>query len=89
MVDVETSVSEMAEGEEKAPAAFAKKTFAMRSEIVGPQTIVSAAEAFPGAMDVPHRSRRLFNDWQFSSAGRSGGRLWGHWALNLSSDTDT
>lgn len=45
-------------------------------------------ELFPGWDSQPHKSRRLFNDWKNSSAGRSGERLCDHWVMQLSDWTD-
>lgn len=45
-------------------------------------------ELFPGWDSQPHKSRRFFNDWEMSSAGRSGARLCDHWVVQLSDWTD-
>jgi len=41
------------------------------------------AELFPEAKPGQWGGRRLFDDWAFSSAGRSGARLCDHWALRM------
>jgi hypothetical protein len=43
----------------------------------------TVAEIFPESAPGPWGGRRLFDDWAFSSAGRSGQRLCHHWALRL------
>ncbi len=45
-------------------------------------------EMFPGWDKVPAKLRRIFLDWQASSAGRSGERFCDHWALTFSDWTD-
>ena len=46
------------------------------------------AELDPGFDRYPSKTRRLFDDWQASSAGRSGARLCEHWLLQFSDWTD-
>lgn len=41
------------------------------------------AELFPQSMPGAWKGRRLFEDWAYSSAGRSGARFCDHWALRL------
>lgn len=54
----------------------------------GDKTVGTVAELFPEAKPGPWGGRRLFEDWAFSSAGRSGARFCEHWALRLADWTD-
>lgn len=49
----------------------------------GESTTGTIADLFPEAKPGPWKGRRLFEDWAFSSAGRSGARLCDHWALRM------
>jgi hypothetical protein len=49
----------------------------------GEVKVGTLAEIFPESKPGPWKGRRLFDDWAFSSAGRSGQRLCHHWALRL------
>lgn len=51
------------------------------------RSIRTADELFPGWDGAPPRHRRLFLDWERSSACRSGERLCDHWALKLTDYT--
>jgi hypothetical protein len=46
------------------------------------------ADIDPGFDRFPSKTRRLFDDWSTSSAGRSGARLCEHWLLQFSDWTD-
>lgn len=54
----------------------------------GEKKIGTVAELFPESKPGRWNGRRLFEDWAFSSAGRSGARLCEHWALRLADWTD-
>ena len=49
---------------------------------------MTGAQLDPDGDLFPCRERRLFNDWDLSSAGRSGARLCDHWTFQLSDGID-
>lgn len=67
--------------------AFKQRRF-IREEYGVPSREVDVDEAFPGWDKEPLRAKRVFCDWQNSSAGRSGARFWEHWMLDVQDRTD-
>jgi len=49
-----------------------------------PLGVKSLADLDPGHDKFPCKARRLFSDWEASSAGRAGARLCQHWVLKTS-----
>lgn len=58
------------------------------SSTTGEQRIVTARELMPGYDQVRWESRRVFDDWTASSAGRAGERACLRWSFNTSDYLD-
>ena len=50
----------------------------------GVTSMMSSDELDPGWDALPFKMRRLFDDWRYSSAGRTGARFSDHWFVSLS-----
>ncbi|MGB4010912.1 MAG: hypothetical protein WBL16_08045 [Zwartia sp.] len=93
VVDVDAFVAEAEAIDAQVRKLLHQRTYKVTGSIApldGAQTgeVKTHSELFPGWDRHPHKSRRLFNDWKNSSAGRSGARLCEHWVMQLSDWTD-
>lgn len=63
------------------------KRFRVTTVSTGVERVMSQDDFSPGWDKMPHRARRLFDDWANSSAGRSGARFCDHWVAQTSDYT--
>lgn len=86
-VDVASFVREAEQVYDAACARDGARVFRMTND-AGDTAIGTLSELLPECKPGPWKGRRLFEDWAYSSAGRSGARLCDHWALLLGDFTD-
>lgn len=92
IVDVEQLVGMLDEREAQDRAREAARRYVLRDSnpavAAGAGEVVTGLDINPGMYRNPGKYRRFFEDWQNSSAGRSGARLCDHWTLQVSDWTD-
>lgn len=81
-IDVAKFLKMLEELEESKRAALRRRRYRSTND-EGQEEILTHQQLDPHMDRFPHRARRLFNDWDASSAGRSGARLCDHWVMEF------
>lgn len=86
-IDFAIFMHELDEGTAREREIYRKRRFELSTD-GGPPELVGYDRLDPGWDKWPHKTRRMFEDWDASSAGRSGARLCSSWAAQISDRTD-
>lgn len=86
-IDFELFLHELEGAEEAQRRARQEREYRVH-DMQGGSRMMTPDELDPGWRALPHKGRRLFDDWTESSAGREGHRLNRHWVPRISDYTD-